>query len=219
MVDIHAHIIPFVDDGSKSLEDSVRLIEEEIKQGVTEIICTPHFDLKRYFTPVNVIEEQFNLLNAKVKELNLNVKLFLGQEICYTWKVNIIEKLQNHELLTLKNSKYVLIEFDFYEEPINFLEFIYNIRIKGFRPIIAHVERYEWLNEKKLQKIIIEGGLIQVNANSLIDCKSRKLQKRARSYVKKGYVNYIASDIHVVRKNTMAEAYKKFGKYLNIFEF
>lgn len=218
MIDIHAHIIPFVDDGSQSLSESVRLVREEIAQGVKEIICTPHYDLKRYTPSLDLIKENFALLKNAVESEKLDVKLSLGQEICYYKTLDIIKMLKNNELLTLKDTNYVLLEFDFFNQPDSLTDIIYNIRINGFKPIIAHVERYEWLNLYILEKMIEEGAFIQVNANSILDKKNKLLYKRTKSYLKNRMVNFIASDVHEFRNNNYGIAMKKYGKYLNYFE-
>lgn len=219
MIDIHTHVIPFVDDGSTSLEDSLRLVKEEIEQGVDTIICTPHFDLKRYTPSKEKILENFELLKQAVKNENLNVELYLGQEICYYSTFDFIKLLKEGKLFTLKDSKFLLLEFDFYKEPIGISEIMYNIRINGFVPIIAHVERYEWLTRKMLEKMIIEGALIQVNGGALVFHDNRRYHKRAKKYVKCHFVNYIASDVHVFRKNCLKKAYTKYKKYLNEVKF
>ncbi len=219
MIDIHAHVIPFVDDGSPSLEDSLRLVKEEIEQGVDTIICTPHFDLKRYTPSKEKILENFELLKKAIKDEKLEIELYLGQEICYYSTFDFIKLLKEKKLFTLKDTNFILLEFDFYKEPVSISELMYNIRINGFVPIIAHVERYEWLTRKMLEKMIVEGALIQVNGGALINRDNRYYHKRAKKYVKGHYVNYIASDVHVFRKNTLKKAYTKYSRYLNEIKF
>lgn len=218
MFDIHAHIIPNVDDGSKSLNDSIDLIKEEINQGVKRIICTPHYDLKRYTPNKNNILDNYNLLKDEVIKQNLDIELFLGQEICYYPSLPIVEMLNNNELFTLKDSRYILLEFDFFEKPFLIREIIYNLRIYNYYPIIAHVERYNWMDEATIKKLIAEGALIQVNASSLIEKSIKEEYKKAKKFLKKGYVNYIASDIHTFRNNCLKKAMLKYGKYLNQIE-
>ena len=125
MIDIHTHVIPCIDDGSPSLETSIDMIKHEISIGVTSIICTPHHIYKRYEKSVEEIKSQFNLLKAKVEELKLPVKLYLGQEICYTHRENIIAMLKEGKLLTINNTNRILLEFHFSREPENLLEVLY----------------------------------------------------------------------------------------------
>lgn len=215
MLDIHSHIIPEVDDGCKTLQEAIELIKEEINQGVDEIIATPHYDINRYKYNKDLIIKNYNLLLEEVKKQNLKIKIYLGNEIFIYPNNDFIEKLKNKELFTLMNSNYILIEFDVFENYFSLDDLLYTISINNFNPVIAHIERYDWITEKDIKTIISYGGIIQVNASSLINKKSRTVHKRAKKYLKKGYVNYIASDIHYTRHNYMALAMKKYGKYLN----
>ena len=126
MIDIHTHIIPYVDDGSSSLEDSLAMIKHEISIGVDTIICTPHHIFHRYEKSVDDIKKNFNLLLREVEKLNLPIKLLLGQEICYTHREDILSFLNEGKLLTLNNTKYVLLEFSFTREPEDITDIIYN---------------------------------------------------------------------------------------------
>ena len=145
MIDIHTHIIPNVDDGSPNLETSINMIKHEIAIGVDTIICTPHHIYHRYEKTVEEIKKQFELLKSEVEKLNLPVKLYLGQEICYTHREDIIKMLKEGKLLTLNNTNRVLLEFSFHREPEDVLDVIYNFSVNGYEVIIAHVERYEWM--------------------------------------------------------------------------
>ena len=111
MVDIHTHIIPNVDDGSPNLETSIAMIKHEIEIGVDTIICTPHHIYHRYEKTVEEIREKFNLLKQEVERLGLPVQLYLGQEICYTHREDILQMLKDGKLLTLNNTNRILLEF------------------------------------------------------------------------------------------------------------
>ena len=113
MVDIHTHIIPCVDDGSPSLEESMKMIRHEIDIGVDTIICTPHHIYGKYEKSVEEIKEQYNLLVSEVDKEKLPVKLLLGQEICYTHREDQIKMLKECKLLTMNNTNRVLLEFSF----------------------------------------------------------------------------------------------------------
>lgn len=219
MIDIHTHVIPYVDDGSLSLDDSIAMIKEEMKQGVYEIICTPHYDIRRYAPTKENIIENYNLLQAEVIKQELNVKLYLGQEIYFYQGLDLIKKLKNKELFTLKDSKFILLEFDLNNKPIDFTDLIYNIKINGFIPIIAHVERYNWITSDMVEKMLIDGALMQVNSDSLISKQHKYVHKRAQKFIKAHYIHFIASDIHVFRKNYMKKAIKKYRKYINPIVF
>ena len=209
MFDIHTHIIPYVDDGSSSLEESINMIKHEIDIGVTDIICTPHHIFHRYEATVEVIKERFNFLKEEVEKLNLPIKLYLGQEICYTHREDIISMLKNGTLLTLNNTNRVLLEFSFTREPEDILDVIYNFNINGYQVIVAHVERYEWMTLDKVVALRNEGALIQINSNSILGLTSWKEKRFVKKLLKKGLVDYVASDTHSFRPSTLDKSYKK----------
>lgn len=209
MKDIHTHIIPFVDDGSPDLETSINMIKHEIDIGVTEIICTPHHIYHRYEASVEVIKERFNFLKEEVERLNLPIKLYLGQEICYSHREDIIAMLKAGELLTLNNTNRVLLEFSFTREPEDILDVIYNFNVNGYEVIIAHVERYTWMDYNKVLALRNEGALIQINSNSYLGLTTWKEKRFVKKLLKHNLVDFVASDTHSFRPSTLDKSYKK----------
>ena len=174
MVDIHAHIIPFVDDGARTLADSINMIEHEIAIGVDTIIATPHHIFHRYEKSVEEIKKNYELLVEEVKKRNLNINILLGQEIYYSSREDILSLLKEKKLLTLNNTNRILLEFSFAKEPEDLTEIIYNLSVNGYEVIVAHVERYEWMNIDKVIELRSEGALIQVNSDAVIGVTSLK---------------------------------------------
>ena len=209
MIDIHTHIIPGVDDGSPNLETSIEMIKHEISIGVDSIICTPHHIYHRYEKSVEEIKSNFLLLKEAVEKENLPIKLYLGQEICYSHREDIIKMLQEGKLLTLNNTNRVLLEFHFTREPEDLLDIIYNFSIHGYEVIIAHVERYEWMTLDKVIALKGEGALIQINSNSYLGLTTFKEKRFTKLLLKKGLVNYVASDTHSFRPSTLDKSFKK----------
>ena len=209
MTDIHTHIIPCVDDGSPSLEESIKMIKHEIDIGVDTIICTPHHIYGRYMKSVEEIKEQFELLKGEVEKEKLPVTLLLGQEICYSHREDQITMLKEGKLLTLSNSNKVLLEFSFTREPEDILEVIYNFSINGYKVVIAHVERYEWITYDKVLSLRNEGALIQINSNSYLGLTTWREKRFTRKLIKNGLVDYVASDIHSFRPSTLDRACNK----------
>ena len=209
MIDIHTHIIPGVDDGSPNLETSIEMIKHEISIGVDSIICTPHHIYHRYEKSVEEIKSNFRLLKEAVEKENLPIKLYLGQEICYSHREDIIKMLQEGKLLTLNNTNRVLLEFHFTREPEDLLDIIYSFSIHGYEVIIAHVERYEWMTLDKVIALKGEGALIQINSNSYLGLTTWKEKRFTKLLLKKGLVNYVASDTHSFRPSTLDKSFKK----------
>ena len=209
MTDIHTHIIPSVDDGSPNLETSINMIKHEIEIGVDTIICTPHHIYHRYEKTVEEIKKQFELLKSEVEKLNLPVKLYLCQEICYTHREDIIKMLKEGKLLTLNNTNRILLEFSFTREPEDVLDVIYNFSVNGYEVIIAHVERYEWMTLDKVKDLRKEGALIQINSNSYLGLTTWKEKRFTKKLLKLGLADYVASDTHSFRPSTLDKSYKK----------
>ena len=209
MTDIHTHIIPNVDDGSPNLETSINMIKHELDIGVDTIICTPHHIYHRYEKTVEEIKKQFELLKSEVEKLNLPVKLYLGQEICYTHREDIIKMLKEGKLLTLNNTNRILLEFSFTREPEDVLDVIYNFSVNGYEVIIAHVERYEWMTLDKVKDLRKEGALIQINSNSYLGLTTWKEKRFTKKLLKLGLVDYVASDTHSFRPSTLDKSFKK----------
>lgn len=210
MIDIHSHVIPFVDDGSSSLETSLQLIENAFNIGVTHLVCTPHFRKGVFQPTATAIKENFELLRETNKT---SVNLYLGQEISAF--SGMYGMLKNKELYSMNNSSFVLLEFP-YTECSNLTDMVYDALYSGYTPILAHVERYEYIDLKKLEKLKGIGALIQINADSLVAKTAKRYNKRVRQYIKEGVVDFVASDIHSRRQNYLSEAYsfvvKNFGE-------
>ena len=208
MIDIHSHVIPCVDDGSRRMDDSLKLLQTAEKDGVTDLICTPHYRRSSFETPQAEILRNFERLKAAN---NTSVNLYLGQEIAYSR--DIYGKLERGELFTYNDTKYILLEFNY----VNYVDIsgvCFECKLRGFKPIIAHIERYEYLSLEDVEDLYNNGFLIQVNADSVLF--GSRYRSVARQYIKNDLVHFIANDIHVGRKYCMSKAYdvikKKYGE-------
>lgn len=191
MIDIHTHILPSVDDGSSSLEMSIEMIKLELNQGVTDIIFTPHTQFHNEFNEKEKLLSVYYEFIGELNKRNIIGNFYLGSEIYFD--KNTINHFKNNELLSLNNSKYVLIEFDF-ESKFNYIsESLYSISLLGYIPIVAHVERYQ-LSFSEIVKLKKEGNLLQWNANFI----SGGLLKKhyVNKLLKNHLIDYIASDCH-----------------------
>ena len=213
MIDLHSHIIPNVDDGSRSLEDSVNLIKESIKLGITDIVFTPHFEsIPNRMIPNININESFNTFKKLLEDENLNINIFLGNEI--TISDNLIKDLKNSKCLSINGSKYILFELDFFAAEEEIGELIYELELAGYSVIIAHAERYMYADYKYIEMLVCEGALIQINATSIIT-KHPFLRKFIMKLIKNNLVHFVSSDVHFGRENKMLEAYQVVAKKFN----
>lgn len=212
LVDIHSHILHCVDDGSGSLETSVKMVEESCLQGVTDIILTPHFNSEILVSDEEIVG-RYNQLKNAVKEKGINVNLFLGREVYYDSELKkVLPTLSN---ATLNNTKYLLIEFSLRQE-YEISEVVYELKLMGYIPIVAHFERYFYATEETAREVKDYGGLIQLNVNSIVGKNKKHYLKLVKRLIKGKLVDFISSDVHDGRDYLMAKGReyieKKYGK-------
>lgn len=212
MIDIHTHILPSIDDGSKDLEMSIKMLEKAKSIGVTHLILTPHAIFgSSFYKDKETLKRAFREFYDKVEYIG--IKLYLGSEIYYSEKN--YRNLLNGDLVTFNNSKYCLIEYPMHEET-DIEETLYNINVKGYKPILAHPERYKFLDYSKV-RLIKKSAKIQINSTSILGLHGKKIKKFAFELMKLNLVDYVSSDCHNLedRNVNLDEAYKivskKFG--------
>lgn len=198
MVDIHTHIIFNVDDGSDTIEESVALIKYAASQGVTDIILTPHFT-ERYMYNKEKINENYSKLVEVVEKENIELTLHLGNEIAIYG--NMAEILESGIARRLANSKYILIEFPMAIDVNYVLDTIYEARLRGIVPIIAHPERCECFrrNAQLISMAVKEGALIQCNTGSIMGEYGNTAKGIVKRLLQENLIHFFATDTH--RKN------------------
>lgn len=212
MFDIHCHIIPGVDDGSDSLEESVRMAQLAYDSGVTAVVATPHCNIpdsyQNYWS--RELHVMVTRLRNEFKERGIPVKVFCGQEIFCTSRTH--ELLKSGKLITINNSRYALCEFDFYEYSSSVYEKLSRIIAEGYTPIIAHPERYAFVSEEgdAAMRLKSMGCLLQLNKGSLSGSFGRHAFKNAYSMLEDRIADFVASDAHspYMRTPVMEEAYE-----------
>lgn len=212
MYDIHCHIISGVDDGSDSMEESVRMAKIAYENGTNAIVATPHCNIPNSYTNYWSRELLAKVVRLRdvLKEKGIPVKIFCGQEIFCTSRTH--ELLRNGQLITINNSRYALCEFDFYEYSSSVYEKLKRITAEGIVPIIAHPERYEFVSEEgdAAMKLKSMGCLLQINKGSLSGSFGRRAYENAYRMLDKRIADFIASDAHspYMRTPVMEEAYE-----------
>lgn len=209
MIDMHSHVLYGIDDGSRSKEESIKLLKYLEEQGVTESILTPHYiDDTKYMASVS---EKKKLIDELQKETN--IKLYIGNEVYFSDKTN--ESLNSAKISTLNNSKYILIELPLSNKIKDVDEMVYDLSVNGVIPIIAHPERYSYVQDdyKYLDKLVEIGALFQANYGSLIGMYGSNAEKTVKILLKKGYISFMGSDIHHIDKPIdLVKAAKKLKK-------
>lgn len=196
-LDIHAHILPAVDDGAKDMETSITLLQMLKEQGVTDVIATPHFypDTDSAEEYVQTVKDAYNDLKQEIFGKDLP-NIYLGCELRY---FNGIGKSEAIKQFVIKGTNYLILELP-YDMPITKLVLQDIIDIgerQGLTPILAHIERYSKVKGyKKLLKLVSNGNaLAHINAGGLL---SKEKTKCCQKLIKGGYVSYLASDAHSV---------------------
>ena len=196
MIDIHCHILPNVDDGSESLEESITMAKIAESEGITKIVNTSHchFDFK--YKKGNELKLELEKFNQALKEENINIEVILGNELYYT--SDLIERFDELDFFSMNNSKYILMEFSPINFPKNIEDVIYEIKIRGYIPIIAHAERYKQVQEDVniVLDCIKEGALIQVNASSILGKNGEKAEDTSKKLLDNNMVHFVATDAH-----------------------
>ncbi|MEG2511497.1 MAG: CpsB/CapC family capsule biosynthesis tyrosine phosphatase [Bacilli bacterium] len=209
MIDIHCHILPGVDDGSKDLTESLEMAMIAQGEGIKQIINTSHYRRDFDFETGEILLEKLNSFNKLLKEKNIDIEVFIGNEIYYS--EDILEYIDNKEFYTLNNSRYLLIEFSPMRFPNNLCDIIYELKIRGYIPILAHVERYAEIqaNPNIIYDCIKEGALIQVGSTSVLGRGSKEGNKLCSILLNYNMIHFIATDAHSSnrRKPIMKEAY------------
>lgn len=209
MIDIHSHVLPEVDDGSRNIEQSLEMLKEAERQGVTDMILTPHYRTD-FLNDKKFIEKKFAQFKDIVAGHGIKISLYIGQEIfAFNDMANFLEA---GKLLSLNYGKYVLVEFSL-KYSMDIPEVVYMLKVRGFIPVVAHLCRYYYADIETAREIKEVGGLIQINAGSL--CGTLRLRRNVFKYIKEGLVDFVASDVHYGRENDLGKAYKvvdkKFG--------
>ena len=199
MIDIHNHILFGVDDGCKTIEDSIQMIEKAISVGVTEMILTPHYaPLRGYVVSNKIIDANFSTLKQEVEKLQLPIKLHLGREIDEVDDIDIL--LSSGKVKTMNKTKYVLLDFGMKKADID--EYCYELIINGYIPIIAHPERYNYVaSHNEYHRWKKTGALIQINSTSINKTKNKSTKKNVMYLLKNNLVDFVASDCHRLPDN------------------
>lgn len=195
MVDIHSHLIYGVDDGVVNLEESINLIKDASNNGYKTLVITPHYiEDSIYSSPA--IENSKIILKIEEELLlqNIDVKVHLGNEVMLS--NNVLELLEKKEISTLNNSRYLLIELSETMNHDYIIDKIDTLLSKDIVPIIAHPERYDFIDLNQCKEFVNQGALLQMNLGSLLGTYGKHVKKRARLLIKNNLIYLVGSDTH-----------------------
>ena len=197
MFDIHSHIIYHIDDGSRTPEESLALIRQDRAEGARDIIATPHYYVQYPTDPDRIRAELATIQNMADAD-GLDVHLYPGNEVL--WFDSMTERLQSGEILTLADSHYTLIEFYPEEGYQTILRAVRNVRNAGYRPIIAHAERFRAMQEHGLEEVRELGAYVQLSTEPLSHKGLSGLLDRETKFIQKALKNqqadFLGTDMH-----------------------
>lgn len=197
MFDIHSHIIYHIDDGARTLDEAVELVKSDVSQGATDIISTSHYSVEDPTDPEEILRK-LQELRERLEEESVPVQLYSGHEVLYFDSMD--QHLRDGRILTLADSRYVLIEFYPLDGYQKILGAVRKLRRCGYRPVIAHAERFKGLREHGLSEIIDEGAYIQLSTEPLSMSGFKAMLDGECSFerkaLKNGEAHFLGTDMH-----------------------
>ena len=204
MIDVHIHILPGVDDGSYSMEESLRMARIAVDSGVTEMVVTPHCNLPDEEEPLWAADfaKVLESLRSSLRENNIPLKTHLGMEIFGTEAVP--DLMRQGKLTTLNGSRYPLIEFPFWNFGQQATDILAELVDMGYRPLVAHPERYHFTqDDPRLLNLWVDMGCyLQINRGSLFGRFGQREQALAHGLLERNFVTCVASDAHRSTRRT-----------------
>lgn len=215
MTDIHSHILFGIDDGSRSIEESMELLKKLKNVGFNHVILTPHYIEGSEYNADNSKKRTIFLeLKQKIEDENIDIDITLGNEIFIN--DHIISSIEDGYISPIGDSKYLLVELPFHNKLLNLEDIIYEIKIKGYIPIIAHPERYTYFQEDYtlVDTLRKDGFLFQVNYASILGHYGKNAEKLMKYMLKNKYVDYLGTDIHRIEKDYVITNFEKIVKHI-----
>lgn len=198
MIDFHNHVLPNVDDGSISLDMSIKMLSEASKQGITEVVNTVHYQHPKFDEKdidIDRINGLKNELEYELENKGISIKLHLGSEVFYY--PNLL-KILDKPLVTIGKGKYMLIEFHPQLIPKSHKQHLFNLKMAGVTPIIAHPERYKDVQENIsiVNRWLEAGCIIQIDAGSILGKMGKKAYDTSIEILKNSWCQILGSDAH-----------------------
>jgi protein-tyrosine phosphatase len=193
--DVHSHLLPGIDDGSPNMEESIHLIRSLHEFGYKKFITTPHIFKDIYPNTPEIILEKLALVRAELKKQHIQIELDAAAE--YYLDEHFEEAIEKKNLLTF-GKNYVLYELSFASEPITFKRATFNLHLNGYKPVLAHPERYQyWHKELSIYENLHDQGVfLQLNLNCLTDQYGKDVRKVAEWCIERDLYSFVGTDCH-----------------------
>jgi protein-tyrosine phosphatase len=213
MIDLHSHILPGLDDGARSVEESLEMAKIAERDGVEKIVATPHlFRGDFIYEDLSIIEKKRSELSLALKENNVHIEILAGAEVHISH--NLIDEIRkNRENLVLNRSSYMFVEFPSDLVFSGAKNLFFELMSEGINPIIAHPERnYVFIhNPSLLYELIQMGALSQANSGSFSGLYGRRVEEAVLHFMELNLIHFIASDSHNTHSivSRLSEAMKR----------
>ncbi len=207
--DLHSHVLPGLDDGVQNFEEAAQVAEKMIELGYSKLITTPHIMSDTYRNTPEGILAKCDELNIYLRKCELTIEISAAAE--YYLDENLAAMVAGKKKLLTFGSSYLLFELNFMVEPFNLNEFIFSLITSGYKPVLAHPERYLFYQQqpRKLEDLISRGVLLQLNITSLTGYYSKAAADLARLMIEEKWVHFAGSDCHnMVHTKVLEEALK-----------
>lgn len=194
--DLHSHLLPALDDGVESFDESVEIIKEMRDLGFKKIITTPHIMKDFYDNSIEAIKEKANELKLILKEQSIDVTIEVAAE--YYLDEHLLELIDKEDELLTFGDRYLLFETSFMNQPFYLNDFIFKAKSRGFNPVLAHPERYAYIqsNPELVDDLITRGVFLQLNINSISGYYSKPVKKMAEKLIDSKKIHFLGSDCH-----------------------
>ncbi|MDW0108873.1 tyrosine-protein phosphatase [Sporosarcina aquimarina] len=196
MIDVHMHILFGVDDGPKTIEETMRLLEIAQAEGITDIISTSHAMHPQYNVEAKEVRNQVRLLNDKIADSGSGITLHSGQEVRLV--ADLVEKVKEKRVLTMADSRYLLLELPSGNVPNYTTSMISKLLAEGITPVIAHPERNRGIAEKpeRLERLVRAGALAQITGGSVAGAFGKNIQNLSFQLIEANLIHLYGSDAH-----------------------
>ncbi len=195
-VDIHSHLLPGIDDGAKNLDDSLELIKTMYSYGIKNFVTTPHVLGDVYPNSSALILEKTEIVKKELLARGFNDISFRSAAE-YMMDEQFIERLKKKDILTLKDN-FILVEMSYFNAPYNLFDILFEIQLKGYKPVLAHPERYNFYHNdfQKYYQLKKSGCVFQLNLLSLTEQYGKGVQKITQKLLKENLYDYVGTDTH-----------------------
>ena len=195
-VDIHSHLLPGIDDGAKDMDTSIALLLKMASYGIKNFITTPHVLGSVYPNSSEVIKQKLAAVKKELEKREIKgISIQATAEYMLDGEFSAL--LDQKDILVLKDN-YILVEMSYFSAPINLYELLFEIQLKGYKPILAHPERYNFYHTdfKSYYKLKQAGCLFQLNLLSLTDQYGKGVQKTSEKLLKENLYDFVGTDTH-----------------------